>query len=96
MEFPDKHTYTVDGTVQRSGRRQRGETVTHQPTVDGDAFLGPLSRGPRPLQPLAARKVNKVELGTQILPVRDFVLYDPSLPSSTTTADLGIKMRTVT
>ena len=37
----------------------------HQTTVDGDALLGAVARGPGPLQPLRARQVHKVELGAE-------------------------------
>ena len=39
----------------------------YQPTVDGDALLGPLARGPCPLQPLGAGQVHKVKLGSECL-----------------------------
>ena len=52
---------------------QSSHTITphtpHQSTVDRDALLGSLSRCPSSLQSLGPSQINKVELGSQSLPV---------------------------
>ena len=52
----------------RGGEGRRG-AITYQSTVDGNALLGPVPGGPRPLQPLGAGQIHKMELGPQCLPV---------------------------
>lgn len=61
------------GQLQATPRSVRGlpwhppcpAVQPYQPTVDGDALLGSLARGTRPLQPLRASQVHKVKLGCQ-------------------------------
>lgn len=52
----------------------------YQAAVDGDALLGPLAGGPRPLQPLRAGQVHKVKLGSErlVLPRGSRAFGEPS------------------
>lgn len=56
--------------LSRAGCWGWGRPCAYQAAVDGDAFLGPLAGGPRPLQPLGAGQVHEVKLGRECLILR--------------------------